>query len=311
MNRGKGIRLVVTGANGFIGSALCDFFRRNALEVTGIARGVRPDQRGEPAPLLTDQAKWLSCFSACDVVVHTAAMAGDAAENSLAAFREVNVDATLNLARQAAAAGVRRFIFLSSVKVHGERTEPDQAFTESSPPAPADPYALSKHEAEQGLADIARETGLEVVIIRPPLVYGPGAKGNFQSLLRWISKGIPLPLGATHNRRSLVALDNLVDFILTCIDHPAAANQTFLLSDGEDLSTSELLRRVGQAMGKPARLIPVPMGVLKFGASLLGKQAMAQRLCGNLQVDISKAREVLGWEPPVSVDEGLRRAVRE
>ena len=232
------------------------------------------------------------------------------ASNPLVEFRRVNVDGTLNLGRQAAAAGVRRFVFVSSVKVNGESTAADHAFNAADIPAPQDPYAISKMEAEQGLRRIAAETGMEVVIVRPPLVYGPGVKANFAALMRAVQRGVPLPLASvTHNRRSFVALDNLVDLLITCIDHPAAANQTFLVSDGEDLSTTDLLRRLGQAMNKPARLIPVQPSLLQLGANLLGKGDMAQRLLGNLQVDISHTRQTLGWTPPVSVDEGLRRAV--
>lgn len=262
---------------------------------------------------LGPDTQWNSALRDVNTVIHLAARVHvmcDNAADPLAEFRRVNVAGTLNLARQAVAAGTKRFIFISTIKVNGEETTLGRPFTSSDLPDPQDAYGISKHEAEECLRQLAEETGLEVVIIRPPLVYGPGVKGNFHSMMRWINKGVPLPLGAIHNQRSLIALDTLVDFIITCIDHPAAANQTFLVADGEDLSTTDLLRRVGQAMGKPARLIPVPMSVLKIGARLLGKQSMAQRLCGNLQVDISKAREVLGWSPPVSVDEGLRRAVR-
>jgi nucleoside-diphosphate-sugar epimerase len=226
----------------------------------------------------------------------------------LMAFRAVNVEGTLNLARQAAAVGVQRFVFISSVKVNGESTEPGQAFTEADTPNPQDAYGLSKHEAEQGLRHIAAETGMEVVIIRPPLVYGPGVKANFAALMRAVQRGWPLPLGAVHNQRSLVALDNLVDFIVTCITHPQAANQTFLVSDGQDLSTTELVRGMARAAGVPARLLPVPVWALQAGATLLGKGDAVQRLCGNLQVDISKARSLLGWVPPISSDVGLRRA---
>jgi UDP-glucose 4-epimerase len=214
----------------------------------------------------------------------------------------------LNLARQAAAAGLRRFVFVSSIKVNGEATQLARPFIADDAPAPLDAYGVSKMEAEQGLREIARQTGMEVVIIRPPLVYGPGVKANFAAMMRWLKRGVPLPLGAIHNQRSLVALDNLVDLILTCLTHPAATNQTFLVSDGEDVSTTELLRRMGQAMGKTARLLPVPASWLKVAASLVGKGDVAQRLCGSLQVDISKTRELLGWVPPVSLDEGLRRA---
>jgi nucleoside-diphosphate-sugar epimerase len=200
---------------------------------------------------------------------------------------------------------VKRFVFVSSVKVNGERG----LYTEADPPAPEDAYGISKHEAEVALRVIAKDTGMEVVIIRPPLVYGPGVRANFLALMRAVSRGIPLPLGAIDNRRSLVALSNLVDFIVACIVDPAAANETFLVSDGEDLSTADLIRRLAGAMGRPARLFPVPESVLNLGAALVGRRDIAQRLLGTLQVDISKARRLLGWEPPITVGEGLRLAV--
>ncbi|AOF87746.1 3-beta hydroxysteroid dehydrogenase/isomerase family protein [Hydrogenophaga sp. RAC07] len=247
------------------------------------------------------------------MVLHLAArvhVMDDPSADPLTAFRQTNTAGTLHLARQAAAVGVRRFVFVSSIKVNGECTAAGQPFTATDAPAPQDPYGISKMEAEQGLRQIAAETGMEVVIIRPPLVYGPGVKANFASLMRAVQRGIPLPLASvTHNRRSFVALDNLVDVLITCVDHPAAANQTFLVSDGEDLSTTDLLRRLGHAMNKPARLFPVPPSLLQFGANLLGKGDMAQRLLGNLQVDIDHTRNTLNWTPPLSVDEGLRRAV--
>jgi UDP-glucose 4-epimerase len=246
-------------------------------------------------------------------VVHLAArvhVMRDTEAYPLAAFRVVNVVETLSLARQAAAAGVRRFVFISSVKVNGETTQPGHPFTADDAPAPLDPYGISKMEAEQGLRQIAAETGMEVVIIRPPLVYGPGVKANFSAMMRWLQRGVPLPLGAIDNQRSLVALDNLVDLIITCISHPAAANQTFLVSDGEDVSTSELLRRMGRAMGRPARLLPVPAGLLKLAATLAGRRDMAQRLCGSLQVDIEKTRQLLGWSPPLTLDQGLKKAAQ-
>ena len=199
----------------------------------------------------------------------------DEVADPLAEYRRVNVDGTLNFARQAVAAGVKRFIFISSIKVNGEQTALGQPFTADDTPAPDDAYGISKLEAELGLQQLASETGLEVVIIRPPLVYGPGVKGNFASMIKLVSKGLPLPLGAINNQRSLVALDNLVDLIITCIDHPAAANQVFLAGDGQDLSTTELLKGVAQVMGVPSRLIPVPASLLLLGATLLGKKAMA------------------------------------
>ena len=231
----------------------------------------------------------------------------DLSAGTLAEFRKVNVEGTLNLARQAAEAGVKRFVFISSIKVNGEGTEFGKPYTADDAPAPVDPYGISKLEAEQGLLGLASETGMEITIIRPVLVYGPGVKGNFASMINLVEKGIPLPLGAIHNQRSLVGIDNLVDLIIRCIDHPAAANQVFLAADGEDLSTTELLRIVAKAIERPSRLIPVPAPVLQFGATLLGRKAMAQRLLGSLQVDILKTRELLDWTPPVSVDEGLKR----
>jgi len=231
----------------------------------------------------------------------------DKDSDPLMEYRRVNVDGTINLARQAAEAGVRRFIFISSIKVNGEQTSFGRPFTAEDIPVPVDAYGISKYEAERGLLKISADTGLEVVIIRPPLVYGPGVKGNFSSMMRVVKKGFPLPLGAIKNKRSLVALDNLVDLIITCINHPAAANQVFLAGDGEDLSTTELLRGVAKAAGVSSRLIPVPASVLMFMASLVGKKEMAQRLLGSLQVDISKACDLLGWTPLLSVEEGLRR----
>jgi nucleoside-diphosphate-sugar epimerase len=231
----------------------------------------------------------------------------DGTVDPLSEYRRVNVDGTLNLARQAAESGVHRFIFVSSVKVNGELSNERKPFSPSDAPAPEDAYGVSKWEAEQGLKAIAKETAMEVVIVRPPLVYGPGVKGNFASMVKLVRKGVPLPLGSIRNKRSLVAVDNLVDFIVTCIDHPAAANQVFMVSDGEDISTSELLCELGKAMGKPARLVPVPAGLLRLGATVLGKRAVAHRVLGSLQVDISDAKALLGWKPLVSLQEGLRR----
>lgn len=304
------MKLVLTGGRGFVGTAVT----RRLAEKPGIALIAAGGHRlPAAADGANDMPGWRAVLAQADAVLHLAARAHilrDDAADPLAAYRAVNTAATLHLATQAAAAGVRRFVFVSTVKVHGESTRPGQPFTESMAPAPDDPYALSKWEAEQGLAAIAAATGMEVVIVRPPLVYGPGVKANFAALMRAVQRGWPLPLGALDNRRSLVALDNLVDLLLLCLTHPAAAGQTFLVSDGRDLSTTELLRGLGQAMNRPARLLPVPPALLQAGARLLGRGAAAQRLCGNLQVDITKARTLLGWTPPVSVDEGLRRAVQ-
>lgn len=261
---------------------------------------------------LSSETDWTVALRSVGQVVHLAArvhVMNDKSSDPMAEFRRVNVEGTGSLARQAAAAGVRRFVYISSIKVNGEFTEVGLPFTADDAPAPEDPYGVSKHEAEQALRQIAADTGMEVVIIRPPLVYGPGVKANFESMMRWLSRGVPLPLAAvTQNRRSLVALDNLVDLIMTCLSHPAAANQTFLVSDGEDLSTADLLRRMGTALGYPARFVYVPLSMLKLGARLVNKPGIYQRLCGSLQLDIANTRRLLGWSPPVSVDEGLRRA---
>jgi len=311
----KKLRVLVTGANGFLGGTL---FRRlcsgNDVECEGAVRS-RPGIINAADNMVTvgDMGaviEWSSVVSGIEVVVHTAARAhimNDEVTDPLAEYRKVNVEGTLNLARQAAAAGVKRFIFISSIKVNGEQTATGQPFFSHDAPSPEDCYGISKHEAEQGLRELATETGMEVVIIRPPLVYGPGVKGNFASMIKLVGKGLPLPLGAVHNQRSLVALDNLVDLIITCIDHPGAANQTFLVSDGEDISTTQLLQGVAQAMGKPSRLIPVPASLLQFAATLLGKKSVAQRLLGSLQVDISHTQKCLNWTPRLTLKQGLQR----
>jgi nucleoside-diphosphate-sugar epimerase len=305
------IKILVTGAHGLVGLRLS-----NELDARGhiVFRGVR--KVSSNAEINIGNINALTDFSASlagvSYVVHAAArvhVMQDDETDPLMAFRDVNVSGTLNLACQAAGAGVKRFVFISSVKVNGESTAPGCAFTEADTPNPKDAYGMSKHEAEQGLRQISADTGMDVVIIRPPLVYGHGAKGNFAALMRAVRLGWPLPLGAVHNQRSLVALDNLVDFIITCITHPQAANQTFLVSDGQDLSTAEMVRGLARAAGVPARLLPVPVWALQAAAGALGKGAAVQRLCGNLQVDISKARSLLGWVPPVTVAEGLRRAM--
>jgi len=307
--------VLVTGAHGFIGSALCTALAHTPVRLrlavrqpTAALPGVEMVRIASIGP----QTPWTDALQDCNTVIHLAARAHvmhEAAHDPLAAYRSVNTDGTLHLARQAAAAGVRRFIFLSSIKVNGEVTAPGNPFRASDTAHPQDSYGTSKWEAEQGLRQIAQGTGMEVVTIRPPLVYGPGVKANFAALLRAISNKLPLPLGAIHNLRSLVGLDNLVDLILTCTTHPAAAQQTFLVSDGEDLSTTELVRRMANAMGQPSRLLPVPAWLLQAGATWVGQGAAAQRLCGNLQVDIQHTRDVLGWTPPVTLNEGLRRAV--
>lgn len=304
--------VLVTGASGFVGRLLLDVLREGGgYSTKGVVRRLGgPDTESLVVSSIDGSTDWGSNIGGFDTVVHLAArvhMMEDDVADALTAFRAVNLDGTLALARQAAEAGVKRFVFLSSIKVNGEQTQFGQRYTPNDTPKPADPYGISKCEAEEGLRRIAEETGMEVVIIRPVLVYGAGVKGNFLAMMRWLQKGIPLPLGQINNSRSLVALENLVDLIVTCLQHPAAANQTFLVSDGEDLSTTELLKRTAFAMGVKARLISVPAPIVQIGATLLGKSEIGLRLCGSLQVDISKTRKLLGWAPPVTVDQALEK----
>lgn len=312
------MKWLVTGATGFVGQALLARLAADASNtVCGTSR-----QPGDPlapgvprsvvAELGPDTA-WRAALQGVDVVVHLAArvhVMREHAQDPLAEFRRVNVQASLALAQQALQAGVRRLVLVSSVKVHGESTPAGKPFRADDPPLPQDAYAQSKQEAEAALRALVRSGGLELVIVRPPLVYGPGVRANFRALMQAVARGWPLPLGALHNQRSFVALDNLVDLLVLCGRHPAAANQSFLVSDGCDLSTTELLQQLARAMGRPARLLPVPAGVLRALGRLAGRPAMVERLCGNLQVDIAKTRERLGWSPPVAVDEAMRRMVR-
>ena len=309
--------ILVTGATGFVGRALVQRLvsvDKSQSVVVAVRRPGSPWPERvlqRPGGALSANSNWLGALEGISAVVHCAArvhVMRDTVSDPLTEFRRVNVQGTLNLARQAAAAGVQRFLFVSSIKVNGELTRPGQLFTAEDTPAPLDAYGISKMEAERGLLEVALNTGMEVVIIRPPLVYGHGAKGNFAAMLRLLHGGVPMPLGAINNRRSLVALDNLVDLIATCVTHKAAAGHTFLVSDGEDVSTTDLLRRMGQAMERPARLVPVPAAWLEYAARLLGKQEVAKRICGSLQVDIEKTRQVLGWSPPLTLDEGLKIA---
>lgn len=305
-------RVLVTGAGGFVGSALSPALRARGWRLRA---AVRPGGQSSAADEETivvpfeDPSSWASALRDVDCIVHLAArvhVMNDTVADPLSAFRKVNVEGTLGLARAAADAGVRRLVFLSSIKVNGESTTGRAPFSEADVPAPLDAYGLSKFEAEDALFAVARESRMEVVVVRPPLVYGPGVKANFLAMMRWLQRGVPLPLGAIHNRRTLVALDNLVDFIVTCLHHPQAANQVFLVGDDEDLSTTELLRRLASALGAPARLVPVPAPWIRAAAALFGRGDVARRLCGDLQLDTSKARRLLGWSPSVTVDEGLR-----
>jgi nucleoside-diphosphate-sugar epimerase len=316
--------ILVTGATGFVGGALVPELLANGYQIRALVRKVSTALPVEVEQVVVDlgeiedEGAIKAAFAGVEVVVHAAArvhMMQDRSADPLAEFRKLNRDATLALAGLAADSGVKRFVFLSSIKVNGEKTfpqgrpsvfKPDDAFM------PTDPYGLSKYEAEQGLLALAKETGMEVVIIRPPLVYGPGVKANFASMINWLRRGVPLPLGAINNNRSFVALDNLVSFIALCADptqSPKAANQVFLISDGEDVSTTDLLRKVADALGKEPYLLPVPVGLMNFAAKLIGKEEVANRLFGSLQVDNSKARDLLGWQPVITMDEELNKTV--
>lgn len=306
----------MTGASGFVGRELCPELLRQGHSVRGAFRqdgnGLTPVEGVDHVVVGSIDAStdWHSALAGCDAVVHLAArvhMMRESAQDPLAVYREINTEATLNLARQAAQAGVRRFVFISTVKVNGEGR--DEPYCETDMPAPENAYAISKWEAELGLSGVAQETGLEVVILRPPLVYGPGVKANFLRLMHIVQRGWPLPLGAIRNRRSLLYLGNFVDAIRLCVEHPAAAGQTFLLDDGQAVSTPELIRAVARAMGRPARLLAVPVGMLEFVGALLGKRAAVARLAGSLYVDSSTIRSSLGWKPPFSMEAGLAATV--
>ncbi len=302
---------MVTGATGFVGSRFCEYAENSGRSVRRALRN--PDQGpGVAVGEIGPETDWSKALKDIDAVVHLAArvhVMEEKAADPLAEFRHVNVDGTVNLARQAARAGVRRFIFISSVKVNGESTLPGRPFTQNDHPAPGDPYAVSKYEAEKGLKQVADETDLETVIIRPPLVYGPGVRANFLRMIRAVQKGLPLPLAAVRNKRSLAAAGNLADLLLTCIDHTKAAGQTFMVSDGHDLSTPELIRKISEAMGKSPRLLPVPPTMLRLGGMLAGKKKEIDRLIGSLQVDIGHTCKTLNWLPPVSADEAIRETV--
>jgi nucleoside-diphosphate-sugar epimerase len=304
---------LVTGAGGFVGQAFCLAIGSNANTRAAVRTSCSVSNAQQIVVGEVDGCTdWSTALKNVDVIVHLAArthVTKEAAFDPLAEYRRTNVAGTSNLASQAVRAGVKRFVFVSSVKVNGEVSPEGQPFVESDAPAPEDHYGRSKHEAEMALRRIADENGMEWVVVRPPLVYGPGVKANFASLVSAVCRGIPLPLGAVDNRRSLIGLGNLVDFLAKCAVLPEAARHTFLVSDDDDLSTPELVVRLAFAVGTEPRLFPLPLSVLKVGARLLGRQAAIRRLCGNLQVDISLARSALGWKPPFTVEDELRKTV--
>jgi nucleoside-diphosphate-sugar epimerase len=355
--------ILITGPAGFVGTSLCRELLIRGVAVRGAQRNAAPLPIGAESVVVGDinaATDWSAALEDIDTVIHLAArvhIMKDTAADPLAAFRTVNVDGTRRLAEEAAKAGIRRFVLMSTVKVNGEKTDfrlqtldhrpktedclcsedltqrckdakacntaedkqlcglsvagvrNPTAFTELDVPAPEDAYGISKWEAEQALHEVAISAGMETVILRAPLIYGPGVKGNMQSLMKLAASGLPLPLGAVHNQRSLLYVGNLTDFLARCIEHPAAANETFLLSDNHDLSTTELLRSMRRAMGKPPRLLPVPPTLFRLAGRLTGKSAVVNRLFGSLQVDCTKARTLLEWEPPFSVEEGIQAMV--
>jgi UDP-N-acetyl-alpha-D-quinovosamine dehydrogenase len=313
MSKMEPSRILITGATGFVGSAvvrrlLQENFSITATVLTGEDAGNLPaDVERVIVPPLSDHSDYSTCLQNIDIVIHLAArvhIMQETATNPLREFRKVNLYGTERLARQAAKAGVKRFVFMSTIGVNGN-TSCGRAFTECDIPRPHNDYSTSKLEAEISLREISEKSGMEVVIARAPLVYGPGNPGNFLSLLRVISKGIPLPLASVSNKKSFIYVANLADALKSCAAHPSAANQTYLVSDCEDLSTPELLRSVASALGMPVRLLPIPISLIRIAGMLAGKSAAVRRLLDPLQVDSSKIRRELGWKPPFTMEEGL------
>ena len=315
------MRVLVTGAAGLVGRVVCRHLLARGFAVRACLR------YGEERPLLTHlrgpidfhylgdigaKPDWEEPIEGVDAIVHLAArvhLTQDSAADPLGEYRRVNVGGTERLAWIASQRGVRRLVFASSVKVNGERTL-QRSFDEGDPSDPRDAYAVSKWEAEEALRSVTAKTGLEIVIVRPPLVYGPGVRANFLRLMRLVDRGVPLPLPDTKNRRSLIGVENLADFLALCVSHPGAANETFMVSDGEDVSTRELIARLARALGRPDRFLPVPEFAVRFAARLVGKEAAVNRLLGSLTVSSDKARQRLGWKPPVTLGSGLAATAR-
>ncbi|MDC5850441.1 SDR family oxidoreductase [Vibrio europaeus] len=309
------MKILVTGSTGFVGSRVVDLAIAKGEDVYGVVRRISDSATSSRQVLVPDilsYKNWKETLEGIDCVVHCAARVhqmNEPEKDALLAYRNVNTKATITLAKEAEKAGVKKFVFVSSVKVNGEFTEPGSCFSSVVAHPPTDPYGLSKYEAELELLKLSNETDLDVSIIRPPLVYGPGVKANFLSMMKWVDKGIPLPLGAINNSRSLVFVDNLADLILTCCSTPKAAGEVFLVSDNFDISTSQLLMIIASAMNKPNRMLPIPVFLIKSAAKVLGKGEVARRICANLQVDVSKTMKTLDWAPPVSFAQGIEKTV--
>ena len=310
-------KVFVTGASGFIGQSICKFLATSKHIVCGAVRDKISIPNTSTIKYLnigdiTLQKNWKNILAGYDCVIHCASRAHVINEikiNSLETYRLINLKSTVELAKQCSIAGVKRMIFLSSIGVLGSNTNNRKPFLYSDKPNPTDNYALSKYEAEQELSKISKETGLEIVVIRPPLVYGPFAPGNLKRLIKIISYGIPLPFSLINNKKSLVGIDNLINLITLCIEHPSAAGKTFLVSDGEDISTPDLISYITSNMGRSARLFSLPIPLLKLSSQIIGRQREIDRLIGSLQVDINYTRKLLNWAPPVSVKEGIRRMI--
>lgn len=306
--------VLITGASGFVGSNLLNRLPLNDVVILGRNKQKNYLSYKFYEKAILSHVDYTQSLNNVDVIIHLAArvhVMNEAIIDPLESYRQVNTYGTSNLARQAACAGVKRFIFVSSIKVNGEKTIANRAFSSTDAQAPEDDYGLSKAEAEQELFTISKETGMEVVIIRPTLVYGPGVKANFASLMNLVRKGIPLPFGCiTQNKRSLISVENLVDLIITCIDHPKAANQVFLVSDDYDVSTSEMVREMADALGKPTWQLPIPVWCYKLAGKLFNKMDVVDRLTGSLQVDITHTKDTLGWAPPQTLQEGFKQAAQ-
>lgn len=312
------MKILITGVNGFVGLPLSEYLMAAGHQVVGAVRShdslslVNSHIQLKAIGDIDEVTDWQDCLGGVKCVIHLANRAhvmDEQSSNPLALYWKVNTEGTLNLARQAAAAGIKRFIFISSIKVNGGSTLPGQALTIKDQHIPVDPYGLSKYEAELGFKLISEQTGLEVVVIRPPLIYGPGVKANFLKMMQWVEKGIPLPLGAIRNQRSMLGLDNLINFIELCLTHPDATGQTFLVSDDHDVSTTELLKEIAAAMHRPSRLLSMPQYFIEKLLILLGQRHISERLCGSLQLDISLAKTRLSWKPPHTFKDQLSKTV--